>query len=360
MDQKTTLIDIIKLIYKRRKQILIATSVVTFLTIVIMLMMPDYFKSTTVFYAASPDLSKPDLLGTNDVQKRYYGDKKDIDRILTIANSNNIKDYLIDKYDLYEHYDIDSTKKYAKFKLRKKFSSLYKVMKNERDAIELSVEDKDKVIAAKIANEAREKVKSEVHRLIKSIQKSEIEKYRLKIKDKNIELKRLNDSIQNIKNKYSIFDPDIQGESLTQQLTDTKSKLSFLKSKLKVWRKDRYVKRDSISLLTANIAGNEAKLMELDSLIKLFDRGSLLLTPIVNQKNQLIKQLSLDNEKENQLSAIYNSDFKVVHLVEKAEVPLRKYRPKRSLYVIAAFLLSLFFSILVVLIMEESKAIKFD
>jgi LPS O-antigen subunit length determinant protein (WzzB/FepE family) len=113
-------------------------------------------------------------------------------------------------------------------------------------------------------------------------------------------------------------------------------------------------------LLTANIAGNEAKLMELDSLIKLFDRGSLLLTPIVNQKNQLIKQLSLDNEKENQLSAIYNSDFKVVHLVEKAEVPLRKYRPKRSLYVIAAFLLSLFFSILVVLIMEESKAIKFD
>ncbi|HEB62131.1 MAG TPA: hypothetical protein ENI82_03165 [Bacteroidetes bacterium] len=360
MDQKTTLMDVVKLIYKRRKQIIIATSIVTILTIIIMLMMPDYFKATTVFYAASPDLSKPDPLGNTSVQKKYYGDKKDIDRLLTIANSNNIKDYLINKFDLYDHYDIDSTKKYSKFKIRKKLDNLFEVKKNDKDAIELSIEDKDKNLAAVMSNDAREKIKTDIHNIVKNIQRSEIEKYSLKIKDKNQKLKILNDSIELIKTKYSIYDPATQNETLTEQLTSTKGKLRFLKSKLDVVIKDRYVKRDSISLLKANIAGNESKLLELDSLIKIFNKGSSMLSPLVNQKSQFIEQMSLDNEKLNQLNAIYNSDFKVLHVVEKAEVPLRKYRPKRSLYVIGAFLLSLFFSILIILIMEESKKIKWD
>ncbi len=360
MDQKTTLMDVVKLIYKRKKQIIIATSIVTILTIIIMLMVPDYFRATTVFYAASPDLSKPDPLGNTGIQKKYYGDKNDIDRLLTIANSNNIKDYLIRKYDLYNHYDIDSTGKYAKFKIRKKLSKLYEVMKNDKDAIELSIEDKDKVLAARMANDAREKIKTETRNLIEKIQKSEIDKYRLKIEDNNKKLKTLNDSIVYIKTKYSIYDPETQSETLTEQLTTTKSELSFLKSKYNSVKKDRFVKRDSISLLKANIAGNESKLKELDSLIKVFNKGSLILSPLEKQKIQYIEQMSLDNEKMNRLKAIYDSDFKVLHIVEKAEVPLRKYRPKRSLYVIGAFLLSLFFSILVILIMEESKKIKWD
>jgi len=360
MDQKTTLTDIIKLIYKRRKQIIIATSTITILTIVIMMMMPDYYKATTIFYAASPDLSKPDPLGETSVQKKYYGDKKDIDRLLTIANSNNIKDYLIKTFDLYKHYDIDSTEKYGKFKIRKKISKLFVVKKNDKDAIELSIEDKDKKMAANMVNDAREKIKTEVHNLIKKIQQSEIEKYNLEISDKNKKLKILFDSIEHIKTQYSIYDPTTQSEALTEQLTTTKSKLSFLKSKLKSVVKDRYVKRDSISLLKANIAGNISKLQELDSLIKIFNKGALKLSPLEKQKIQFINQMTLDNEKLNQLNAIYNSDFKVLHLVEKAEIPLRKFRPKRSLYVLGAFLLSLFFSILVVLIIEENKKIKWD
>ena len=360
MDQKTTLTDVVRLVYKRRKPIAIATAVVTFITIIVMLLMPDYFKATTIFYAASPDLSKPYPIGDNSVQKKYYGDKNDIDRLLTIANSNNIKDYLIDEFDLYTHYNIDSTKKFSKFQLRKKLAKLYNVKKNDKDAIELSVEDTDKSLAAKMANGAREKIKMEIHNLIKKIQKSEIEKYNLKIKEKNRKLKMLNDSIENIKTKFEIYDPTTQSENLTEQLTTTQSQLSFLKSKLKIISKDSHVKRDSVSLVKANIAGNESKLQELNSRIKTFNKGSLILNPLEKQKRQYINQLSLDNEKLNQLNAIYNSDFKVLHIVEKAEVPLRKFRPKRSLYVIGAFLLSLFFSILIILILEEGKKIKWD
>lgn len=357
MDQKTTLVDVIKLIYKRRKQIIIATIAVSLLTAIIMLLMPNYFKATSTFYAASPDLSKPDPIGNSIDKKKYYGDKKDIDRILTIANSNNIKDYLIDEFDLFNHYEIDSTQKFSKFKIRKKLDKLFQVQKNEKDAIVLSIEDKDKILAANMANSAREKIKSEVHNLIKRTQKTQIDSYNEKINNKNSELNKLLDSIRSLKNKYSIYDIETQGEGLGLQVTKTKSNLTFQKSKLKEVLKDKFAKRDSISLLKANIAGNIAKLKVLDSIAQVFNKGSLDIALLANQKRQFTNQLSLDKEKLNQLNAVYNSDFTVLHIVEKAEVPLRKFRPKRSLYVLGAFLLTLFFSVMIVLILEEGKKV---
>lgn len=357
MDQKTTLVDVIKLIYKRRKQIIIATIAVSLLTAIVMLLMPNYFKATSTFYAASPDLSKPDPIGNSLDEKKYYGDKNDIDRMLTIGNSNNIKDYLIDEFDLFNHYEIDSTEKFSKFKLRKKLDKLFKVKKNEKDAIELTVEDKDKIIAANMANSAREKIKTEVHNLIKRTQKTQIDGYNKKITSKTTELNKLLDSIGSLKNKYSIYDIETQGEGLGQQVTQTKSNLSFQKSKLKEVLKDRFAKRDSINQLKANIAGNKSKLKVLDSIAKVFNKGSLTIALLATQKRQFSNQLSLDKEKLNQLNSIYNSDFTVLHIVEKAEVPLRKFRPKRSIYVIGAFLLTLFFSVMIVLILEEGKKV---
>ena len=204
------------------------------------------------------------------------------------------------------------------------------------------------------------KVTFEVHQLIKQTQKTQIEKYISKINTKNSDLNILMDSIRYLKDKYSIFDIETQGEALAEQVTTTKSQLTFMQSKLGVVVKDRNVRRDSISMLKANIAGNKSKLILLDSLAKIFNKGSLSISLLTQQKRQFSNQLALDKEKLNQLKAIYNSDFTVMHIVEKAEVPLRKFRPKRSLYVIGAFLLTLFFSILILLIMEESKKIKWN
>lgn len=357
MDKKVTLIDIFNTVYKRRKQIIIATLTVSFLTAIIMLLVPNYYKATTVFYSASPDLAKPDPDNSNMI-KRYYGNKEDIDRLLTIANSNNVKDFLISKYHLYKHYGIDSTSEKAKYKIRKKLDKFLNTVKNDRDAIELSMEDKDKVLAATMANDTRDFVERQLRKMVENIQITEINKYKNSIKYKNAELKKLMDSIEFVKNKYSIYDPGTQGESLTEQLTTTKSKLSFLKSKYNIIKKNRYVPRDSIALLQANISGFEAKLKKLDSLIQLYNKGFSILKPLLVQKDQLTYRLTADKNKLEKLEILKNSGFKVIHLVEKAEVPVHKYRPKRSLYVLGAFFLTLFFSILIVLAMEEIKKIK--
>jgi len=360
MDQKTTLVDVIKLIYKRRKEIIIATLTVSVITAIIMLLMPNYYKATTTFYAASPDLAKPDPIGNNIIPKKYYGDKKDIDRILTISNASYIKSSLINEFNLYKHYDIDSSKEFAEFKIMKKISKLFTIKKNERDAIELSVEDKDQELVSKIANFARNKINTEIESLIKTTQKSQINTYNSKIKYKNTQVNSLIDSIRILKNKYSIFDINTQGEGIAEQVTQTKGNIAFLKSKLKILEKDRFARKDSIRFLKANIAGNESKLKNIDSLAMIFNEGSLTVSLLSRQKNQYSAQLALDNEKLNQLKSVYNSKITIMHIVEKAKRPLRKYRPVRSLYVIGAFILTLLFSIFMVVILEESKKINWN
>lgn len=360
MDQKSTLVDVIKLIYKRRKKIIIATLAVSIVTAIIMLFMPNYYKATTTFYAASPDLIKPDPIGNSVTQKKYYGNSDDIDRVLTVANSSDIKKKLISKFNMYNHYDIDSTKEFSEFKINKKLSKLFVVKKNERDAIELSIEDKDKELVARIANTARDMIEKEISEIVRVIQKSQMNNYKQNVKIKNEKIEMLIDSIRNLKNKYSIFDIETQSEGLAEQVTLTKGNLSFLKSKLNSIKSTRGVRRDSINLLKANIAGNESKLHELDSLAKVFNIASMNISMLVNQKNQFALQLAIDNVKLNQLNSLYNSDPIVMHVVEKAKEPLRKFRPKRSLYVIGAFLLTLLFSILLVVIIEENKKINWN
>jgi len=360
MDQKMTLVDIIKLIYKRRKMILIATLSVSAITAIIMLFMPNYYKATTTFYAASPDLVKPDPIGNSLTRKKYYGSNDDIDRILTVANSAIIRQKLIKKFDLYTHYDIDSTKKLSEFKINKKLSKLFIVKKNERDAIELSIEDKDQKLVSQMANTARELIKTEISNIVKSIQKSQIESYHKSVESKNKQLATLIDSIRNLKNKYSIFDIETQGESLASDITQAKGNLAFLQSKLKILQSSRGIPRDSISMIKANIAGNKTKLEDLDSLAKVFNSASMQVSMLVKQKNQLAAQLAVDNVKMNQLNSLYGSDNKVMHIVERAKTPLRKFRPKRSLYVIGAFILTLLFSILMVVIIEENKKINWN
>ncbi len=360
MDQKTTLVDIIKLIYKRRKKILIATFLVSVITAIVMLMMPNYYKAITTFYAASTDLIKPDPIGGNVIQKKYYGNKDDIDRVLTVANSGVIRKKLVDKFDLYNHYDIDSTEKLSEYKINKKLSKLFVVKKNERDAIELSIEDKDRKLVADIANSARDMIQSELSGIVKSIQQSQMDSYSKKVKAKNQQLKVLIDSIKRIKDRYSIFDIETQGESLAKEITQTKGNLAFMQSKLSLIKNMRGIKRDSISFLKANIAGNISKLHDLDSLAIVFNSASMNVGMLVNQKNQLAKQLAIDNVKLNQLKSMLEANPKVLHIVEEAKMPLRKYRPVRSLYVLGAFILTLLFSILIVVIMEENKKIDWN
>ncbi|MEO1711796.1 MAG: hypothetical protein AAFU60_00475, partial [Bacteroidota bacterium] len=81
MENQNSLLGVIETLYKWRKQILITTLIAAVGSSVIVLLVPVYYKSTTIFYAASPDLAAPEpLFGKTNESMEYYGDDEDIAR----------------------------------------------------------------------------------------------------------------------------------------------------------------------------------------------------------------------------------------------------------------------------------------
>ena len=85
MENKENLLGVIATLLKWRKPIIRLCLIAGIGTAIISLFLPNYYQSTTTFYAASPDLGMPDPVGEMEKYRDYYGEDTDNDRILTIC-----------------------------------------------------------------------------------------------------------------------------------------------------------------------------------------------------------------------------------------------------------------------------------
>lgn len=356
---KTTenLLDVIGILYKWRKPILYTTGIAVVLSIIISLSLPNYFKASTIFYAASPDLAKPIPVGPLEKDLDYYGEPEDQDRLLAVAMSNQVADHIIEKFDLYGHYEINPESRKGPHKIKKKFYKLYTVQKTKHDGINLAMEDKDPILAANMANEARDKINGMAQKLIKESQNKLLKTYLDNIANKERELEFLNDSLSRTRKTYGIYNSESQGEVLADLQARAQGELNNMIARREIYQKRSGRFRDSINYLSAAISGLEKQNEELVNKLEKFNQGLALVMTLENEQEEFGEQLSLDKERYKQLLSTYNNDFSGLHIVEWADVPIVKSRPKRSIYVIAATFLGFLFSVIGVLILESYKSI---
>jgi len=81
MNNEYSLIHLLKVLARWKKQILIATTLVAIASIVGSLMMDTYYKSTAIIYPASPTLADPDPIGGGEKVSFIYGTSEDLDRL---------------------------------------------------------------------------------------------------------------------------------------------------------------------------------------------------------------------------------------------------------------------------------------
>lgn len=356
MEQKDNLLGVLEIIFRRKREIFKICGIVFVGSVIISLLLPVYYKSTTTFYAASPDLANPDkLFGGGNSDTRYYGTGEDIDRLLTIAQSADVINYLVGKFDLYKHYNIDSTGAKALYKVRERLMDLYVVQKTKYDAIELSVEDKDKILAAQIANEARRRIEEISIKLIKESQQQTLNTCEQNIKESEAQLNALGDSLARLRERYSIYNPESQGETYASLLVGSESQVASFQGKLESYKSNPRTPRDTIIRVEANLKGAEQQLKKLKEDVKIFNQGMSIVHILTDQHEKARFQLSWDKERYKHLMTAKQGDFLVIHLVEEAQVPVVKSRPVRSLIVLAATVVAFILSILGVLILESYK-----
>ncbi|MEL7222069.1 MAG: Wzz/FepE/Etk N-terminal domain-containing protein, partial [Bacteroidota bacterium] len=194
---KTNLLDVLRSLFRWKKVILTACLIAAVGSAVIVLLLPVYYQATTIFFAASPDQAVPErLFGSAESAPEYYGNESDIDRLLTISESNELVDFLVDSFQLYDHYEIDKEGLKSQYNVRKYFLGLYEVSKTKRDAIELSVEDEDPEIAAAITTAARNQINVLGQSLIKEGQNRAIATFEDNIEAKEQQIRILNDTLK--------------------------------------------------------------------------------------------------------------------------------------------------------------------
>lgn len=336
MENKDNLLGVFRTLYQWRKQILGLAFIAAIGTAGISLLLPNFYKATTVFLAASPDLARPDILYGKSNGGQPYGNNNDIDRILTVASSNELADYLIDTFQLFKHYKINPDHPKSYVWAREKLSSRMELTKTKRDAVELSFEDTDPQLAARVANAAREHINYLSQEVLKSNQRQNLVSYEAGIAAKEAILQELADSLIRIRARYQIYNTREVSTDLTQRFIYARGNYFRFKGRWEAMRKNPIIPRDSVAFTEATMKGFKAEVDSLQKDLSHLAGGEAELMMLETRYYTSNGQLGDDVEKAKMLRTALAASVPSILLVEAAEVPVLKSRPRRSILVIAA------------------------
>ena len=143
---------LIALLYKWRKQIISISFAAAVCAAIISLFIPNIYKSGAIIFPTINLSSGKALLHEKD-DFLDFGKEADLEHMIQILESDEIRKRVIEKFDLLNHYKIDSTEQFFRDKLHKKFAKTTSFKVTKFSSISISVLDRDPQIAAGIANE---------------------------------------------------------------------------------------------------------------------------------------------------------------------------------------------------------------
>jgi uncharacterized protein involved in exopolysaccharide biosynthesis len=306
-----SLVGIINTLLRWKKQIITLIVLSSIAGVIVSFVLPVKYKSVAIFYPVNPALTDRQMLfnekGT-DQYIDYFGSKNDINRMLSIAYSANVIDYLINTYKLHQHYDIDTTDKLWRWKTREELLDNYEAKKSELGAVEITVTDEDKFLAAEIANKVVQLIDKQSKDIIIANKQKILSLYKTKLDDKANEVNNAADNLADMRVKYSI-----------KELESPDGGILLVK-------------------------GSDPNAVE---------QFKILLRRQMNA----IKDLNVITTIYEQHSATIKDEVSAVYIVENAYPAEKKSSPIRWLICVSAFLGALFFGIVGVLITERISSI---
>ncbi len=278
------------------------------------------YKSTAIFYpAVTQSVSNlMDVKGGSGKDFLVYGEEEEAERVIQILNANEIREYIIEQYNLWDHYRISQSSPKAKTKMYKKFNENISFRRTEYNSVEISVLDTEPERAAGMANDMLLMLDSLKNRIQKERAAEGFRVVLSKYEEMEQRIQAIADSLSGIRAK-GVNDYESQSEVLNKEL--------------------------AAALAKNNQAGVRALQAQLDTLAKY---GSAYLA-LSGQLELLTEQQILLERKLEEVKADAESSIKQIMPIDFAYPADSKTYPKRSLIAIGAsffsFVLSVFFLI---------------
>ncbi len=322
-------LDLLVFLYKKRLPIIIITVVGAVASIIVSLVITPMYKSTVILYPASSVSVSKALLGNAKGNMMAFGDEEETEQLLQVLQSNEIFNHIVDKFNLTEHYDIDTTSKFAKTKLYDTYSGNISFRKTKFQSVKIEVFDEDPQYAADMANEISLYADTVLNNLHKGRAWNALLIVEYEYKKLSRQIQKMSDSLS-VLNKMGVLD-------YTQQVTSYTSGLAE-------------------GIATGKISNSGIKYLEnkLKSLEK-YGHVSLELSKFIEFEQERLSDLK---GKWVEAGVEYAQNLSNIYIVEKAEPAEKKAKPVRWLIVSLSTLSSFIFAILFVAFADFFKTFK--
>ncbi|MFT5861299.1 MAG: tyrosine-protein kinase Etk/Wzc [Flavobacteriaceae bacterium] len=306
--------NLLLFIWRKRKIILGVTGVAIVAAIVITLLMTPMFKSTAIVFPAATNTVSFSEQSQAKAKSGDFGEEEHAEQLLQILQSARIRNRVVLQFDLLAHYEIDSDDENKFFKLGQEYSSHIQFTRTRYGSIRIDVSDRDRELAAEIANKIVDLIDTVKNEMIKerTIPAFEINlrKREMLETDKNIILAEL----------------------------DSLSRMGVVSSEVRANLNSDYAKAQGVdrSFIKNQIDVNQQYGARYDGLEILRDEKIIKMTKFEDSYEQ----------SESDANALFNHKF----VVEPAVVADKKDKPKRMILVLLAAFGAFFFIVLILLV----------
>lgn len=318
--------SLMKFVWAKRKLLLIICVVTLVVSAICSFLIKPKYQSTAVIYAPRTNSMAKILLNEENYNERLdikaYASEEETEQMMQLLDAREIKDSLIKKYNLAEHYDIDTNSKGWYTKIMKVMKSEIEVKRTNFGAISISVKDHDPVLACQMTND--------ILRLLDTI-KNRTEHERAmaayqalceQMDSIDREVRRIDDSIQ-ICMQNGVFDVEVQSERVMQQYA------------------------------IAVAQGNAAAISRLAKEQEKLSLWGPRLDALQNMQYTFLKYQALCKQKMLDARLDMQGSMPVKFVVERPIVADKKCYPKRSLVVLISTLSVLILSVIVLLMIDK-------
>lgn len=327
-DQQFNSFSLVQFMWQKRKTLILVCLVVAVVSLIASFLVTPKFKSTAIVYAPRTNSVAKILLNEESYNERLdmkaYADDEETEQMMEILNSREIKDILIDKFDLYNHYGLGEGVSYRQTKMYKYLKGNIEVKRTQYGAIAVSVIDKDPQLAADMANEILVLLDSVKNRIDheRTIASYNLLKRQLEIVD--AEVQRIDDSVQ-VLMQNGVFDFKSQSERVMQQYA------------------------------TAVAQGNTAGMKRLeDELKKMATWGPRSLT-LYEEQAYFREYQSVVKIKMMNAIVDMDTEIPVKFVIERAIPADKKTYPKKSLIVLLSTVSAFILAVLVLLTIDKIR-----
>ncbi len=288
---------------------------------------PKYKSSVIMFPVSTNSISKA-LIASNTNGKQdimEFGAEEEAEQMLQILYSSKIKQRVIQKFDLFKHYDIKPDSKTKMTDLYKEFESNITFKRTEFMAVEVTVLDKDPQMAADIAND--------ISNLVDTV-KNEIQKERAIQGFKIIEREH-----NNLLNEMKINEDSLNKIRL-RGVTNYESQA------------ERFNEQYAIALSKGNTKGATLIKQQIDTLAK-YGGSYVTLSQLFESQ---VKQLAELREKYNEAKVDAEQTLPQKFMVDRAYKAEKKSYPVRWLIVVVSTFSAFILAVLSIIIIQTIRS----